>query len=125
VRHERERAGTLVQEPLQALEPVEVEIVRRLVEEQEVEAREEDRRERRSRGLAPGEGRRLLLERDRQPELGADRPRSRLQVAAAQREEAVERRGVRVALRRVGGEGRAELLELLLSPGRASASCGR
>ena len=88
--------GEAVDEALQPVEAVEVEVVRRLVEEQQVEAREQDRGQRGARGLAAGERRRLLLERDRQAELGADGPRAGLEVGAAEREEPLERRGVGV-----------------------------
>jgi hypothetical protein len=125
---------------LEPLESVEVEVVRRLVEQEQIEPREEDRGERRAPGLAAREGNRLLLERDRQAEVGADRPRARLEVAAAEREEQVERRDVRVTPGRIVGERDREPFELALrvrdadppgqeggevSPGRASGSCGR
>ena len=94
VRDDREAAGEAVDEALQALEAVEVEVVRRLVEQEQVEAGEQDRRERRPGGLPAGERRRLLLERDGQAELGADRSGACLEVAAAERQEALERGGV-------------------------------
>ena len=76
VRDDREAAREAVDEALQALEPVEVEVVRRLVEQEQVEAGEQDRGERGAGRLAAGERRRLLVERDRQAELGAHRPRT-------------------------------------------------
>ena len=91
-------------EPLEALEPVEVEIVRRLVEQEHVVAREQDRGQRQPRGLAARELLHRTVEPDGQPELGEHRGRARLEIAAAEREKAVERG--RVALTRVtpGGE---------------------
>jgi hypothetical protein len=59
VADDHERAGVAVDETLQPLEAVEIEVVRRLVEEQEVEAREQDRREGRA-GLLPARGRGAL-----------------------------------------------------------------
>ncbi len=87
-------ARKAVDEALEPVEPVEVEVVRRLVEQQDLEAREQDRREPGPRRLAAGERRRLLVERDREPELGARRSGSRLEVGAPEREEALERGGV-------------------------------
>ena len=70
-------------------------------------SRSRSKRERRiaasagSRRLAAGQGRRRLLERDVEPELGADGAGSMLEVAATEREEALERRAVRVGLPRL------------------------
>ena len=86
-------------EPLEALEPVEVEIVRRLVEQEHVVAREEDRGQREPRGLAARELLHRPVEPDGQPELGEHRGRARLEIAASECEKAVERG--RVALARV------------------------
>ena len=79
-------------EPLEAIEPVEVEVVRRLVEAEHVEAREQQRRERHARRLAAGERRQLGVERHRDTELRADLPRARLEICAAEREELVRAR---------------------------------
>ena len=94
VRDDGDSALEAVHEALEPVEAVEVEVVRRLVEEEQVVAGEEDRCQRRASGLAPRQCRRLLLERDGKAELGADGPRPRLEVASAQREEALERRRV-------------------------------
>ena len=103
VRDDGDPAREAVDEALQPVEAVEVEVVRRLVEEQQVEPRQQDRGQRGTRGLAAGERCRLLFERHRQAELGADRPRSHLEVGAAESEEPLERRGVgvRAPVRRV------------------------
>ena len=92
----RDAALEAVQEALEPVEAVEVEVVRRLVEEEQVVAGEEDRCQRRASDLAPRQRRRLLLERDGKAELGADGPRPRLEVGSAQREVALERRSVGV-----------------------------
>ena len=76
----------VVDEALQPVEAVEVEVVRRLVEEQQVEPREQDRGQRGARCLPTGERCRLLVQRDRQAELGADRPRPGLEVCATEGE---------------------------------------
>ena len=96
-------AREVVDEALQPVEAVEVEVVRRLVEEQQVEPREQDRGQRGARCLPAGERCRLLLQRDRQAELGADRPRPGLEVCATESEEPLQRRsvGVRAPVSRV------------------------
>ena len=89
------RAVEAREEHLEALEPGEVEVVRRLVEEQHVVAAEEDRRERRPRCLTAGEARERPLELDAEPELGEHGRRPRVEVGAAALEVRVERLGVR------------------------------
>ena len=80
-------ARALGDEALQAREAVEVEVVGRLVEQQDVEAAEQDRRQRRARRLAARERRRLQLEqRDVEPEVAQDGLRAWLEVGAAERE---------------------------------------
>ena len=97
VRDDHRAAGPLGDEPLQPRQAVEVEVVGRLVEQQDVEAREQDRGERRARGLAAGERRGLQVEqRGIQPEVAQDRLRARLEVGAAEREPRLERVGVAV-----------------------------
>ena len=91
VRDDREAACEAVDEALEPVEPVEVEVVRRLVEQQHVEAREQDRGQPRPCGLTAGERRRLLFERDGEPELGAGRACPGLEVGTAERKEALER----------------------------------
>ena len=91
-------AGALGHEPLEPREAVEVEVVGRLVEQQDVEAAEQDGRQRRARGLPAGERRRLEVEQGGiEPEVAQDRLGPRLEVRAAQPEPRLER--VRVALR--------------------------
>ena len=104
-------------ERLQALEAVRVEVVRRLVEEQEIGAREERGRERRPGCLAAGEAVERAREVDPEAELGAELRRARLEVTSAEGEEPVERAVVpRGRSRLVGREGerRRGLLELAL-----------
>ena len=52
VRHDHEPAAVTIEEPLEQLEPGEVEVVRRLVEQEHVGVGGEDRLELRPRGLA-------------------------------------------------------------------------
>ena len=96
MRDDREPAREAVDEALEPVEPVEVQIVRRLVEQEHVEAGEQDRRQPGPRRLAARERRRLLVERDGQPELRARRARPRLEICASEREEALERSRVRI-----------------------------
>ena len=90
-------ARALGDEALQPLQAVEVEVVGRLVEQQDVEAREQDRRERGAGGLPAGERGRLQREQRRvEPEVAQHRLGARLEVGAAEREPALERVGVGV-----------------------------
>src|SRR6185436_16784825 len=86
-----DRAVEALHEALEAFEPFEVEVVRRLVEAEDVEARQEQRRERHARRLAARQRRELLVEWRPQTELPRDLPRAPLQVRAAQREELLDR----------------------------------
>ena len=94
MRDDDEGALVRVDERLEPPEPVEVEVVRRLVEEQDVEPREQDRRERRAGCLAAREPSGVRMDADFQPELGAGRASAGLEVAAAEREERLQRGGV-------------------------------
>ncbi len=87
-------AREAVHEALEPVEAVEVEVVRRLVEQEQVIAREKDPGEGCPSRLAARERRRLLLQRDGEAELGADRPGACLQVGAPERQETLERCGV-------------------------------
>jgi hypothetical protein len=101
VRDDHGAAGALRDEALQPCQAVEVEVVGRLVEQQDVEAGEQDRGERRARGLATGERHRLQVEQGGiQPEVAQDRLGALLQVGATEREPRLERAGV--ALRGAG-----------------------
>ena len=117
MRDDGEAARVRVEEALEAVEAVEVEVVRRLVEQQHVEAGEQDRGEAGSRSLTARERRRLLLERHREPQVGTECSRPRLEVAAAKRGEALQgcRVGVGVPVARVQ-------LERLLSLRHARAA---
>jgi hypothetical protein len=100
VRHRDDRAWETADEALEPFEPVEVEVVRRLVEAEHVEAREEQGGERDARRLAAGKRGQRPVERQRQPELGADLARACVEVGTAEREEALE--GVVVRLGETG-----------------------
>src|ERR671924_233649 len=97
---------------LEPLETVEVEVVRRLVQQEHVEARQEERGERYPSCLAAGELGERPVERDAQAQVGAHRARPRLQIRPAQDEEALERRGVRDGLTRVSLERLRQPVEL-------------
>jgi hypothetical protein len=90
VRDDDDRSGEAVDEALEPLEAVLVEVVRRLVEQEEVGPREQHGRERRSRRLAARERDERAVEIDAEPELRAHSGGSRVEVAAAQREEPSE-----------------------------------
>ena len=96
MRDHRETAREGVEEALEPVEPVEVEVVRRLVEQEHVEAREQNRGQPGPSRLASGQRPRLLLERDGEPELGARRAGARLEIGAAECQEPLERRRVGV-----------------------------
>ena len=95
MRHDDDRARGLVHELLQPVETGEVQVVGRLVEQQDVEAAEQDRRERGARRLPAREHRDLDVEPvGGQAEIGAHRADARVEVVAAEREELLERVGV-------------------------------
>ena len=90
MRHEHERAAVRLEEGLEPLEAVEVEVVRRLVEQKDVEPGQENRGEPDARGLATGEALARPPEVEREPELGGDASRASLEVAAPERQVPVE-----------------------------------
>ena len=97
MRDDHRAARALGDEALEPLEAVEVEVVGRLVEEQDVEAREQDRRQRGAGGLAAGERDGLEVEqRGIEAEVAQDRLGARLEVGAAELEPGLERLGVAV-----------------------------
>jgi hypothetical protein len=97
VRDDHGAARTAADEVLEASEPVEIEVVRRLVEEQEREARQQDRGERGASGFAARQrGHRDPERRGIEPELAARRLRARLEVRATEREPGLQRGGVGV-----------------------------
>ena len=129
MRDEGDGARERVDEALEPREPFGVEVVGRLVEEQQVGLHEEDRRERRSRLLAPGQSFDRSFELDAQPETTAHHACARVEVAPSERQEARERRVVAVGQRsccsntsvvrrRTGERGRGAL-ELPLGRGDA------
>ena len=82
---------------LQAGEAVEVEVVRRLVEEEQVEARQQQRGQPDPGGLAAGEAAHRLAEQRRtETEVGPHVGEARLEVGRAERQPALQRRGVLV-----------------------------
>ena len=114
VRDDHERAAIRAEEPLEPFEPVEVEVVRRLVEEQQIEAGEQDRGQRDPGRLTPGQADELALEVDAESEVGAGRPRPRVEALGAERHEAVERHRVAVLRGEPGRESARRVLELAL-----------
>ena len=91
-------AGALGDEALEPVQAVEVEVVGRLVEQQHVEAREQDRGQRGAGGLAAGQRRGLEVEQAGvEPEVAQHGLRAGVEVGAAERQPALERLGVAVA----------------------------
>ena len=83
VRDDHERSGQRVDEALEPIEPREVEIVRRLVEQEHVEAGEQDRRKLCTRRFAAGERIERSVERLRSADLRADARGARVEVGTA------------------------------------------
>ena len=121
MRDEHDAGGEPVEEALEPLEAREVEVVRRLVEQEDVEAREQDRGERGAGRFAAGQRRHLAVGAPPETDVRRARRRPRLEVLAAEREEAVER--VRVGARelRLGAEPGRERVHLLLGCADAGA----
>ena len=128
MRHDHRAAGQLVvQEPLEALEAGEVEVVRRLVEQEHVEAGEHDRGQARPRRLPARERGHLEVEdAGREPEVGAHRADAGVEVGRAEREVALERVGVRVVGARAPGRpsARRRGVERVLGVGRDPGAPG-
>ena len=128
-------------EPLEPLQPVEVEVVGGLVEQQHVVAGQQQRREPGARGLPAGQRRHRGVERDAEPDVGRDRARALVEVGAAEGEPAVQRGGVGVVRTRRAGASASAAASIAccaaatpvrrarnaatVSPGRRSGSCGR
>ena len=110
-------------EPLEALQPVQVEVVRGLVEQQHVVARQEQRGQPRTGGLPAGQRRHRHVQRDAEPDVVRDGARTFLEVRAAEGEPAVQREGVRVVGARGAGaerlRGRVHLVLRTGDPGPA------
>ncbi len=100
MRDDHDRALEAGEERLETREPGEVEVVRRLVEQQHVVAAEQNRRERRPCSLAAREPVERSFELDAEAELGEHGRRARVEVGAATLEVRVER--LRVRLSQVG-----------------------
>ena len=120
VRDDHGGAVRVSDETLEPRKAVEVEVVRRLVEEEDVEARKQGRRELdagelAARQVAESRGRVVL-----HFELGADGSRTRGEVRTAEREVALERMCVRLDRLRIVGDLRRQAIELF-PRGRDSA----
>ena len=91
---EHNPGGQPAEKALEPCEAGEVEVVGRFVQEEHVEAREQDRGERRPCGLAAGEGLHLTVRAAAEPDVVEHRRGAGVEVLAAQREEAIEGVGV-------------------------------
>ena len=90
VRDEHDARGEPAEKALEPRQPGEVEVVRRLVEEEHVEASEQDRGERRPRCLSAGEAPQLAVGAAAEPDVVEHRSGAGVEVLAAEREVAIE-----------------------------------
>ncbi len=110
-------------EALEPVQAVEVEVVRRLVEEEDVVPGEEQRGEPRPRRLAAGEHRRLGVERDEQTEVRRDRLGPLLEVRSTEAQPALQGRRVGVVgAWDAAGERVRRVVQRRLRVGHAGAS---
>jgi hypothetical protein len=123
VRDRDQRRRQPEDEPLQPLEAVEVQVVGGLVEQEHVEARQQQGRQLDPGRLTAREVRRGAVKHlARQAELGGHRPGAGVDVGAAEREPAVEGGGVRVVgPRHAPGEGTGGGVEAGAGGGHAGA----
>ena len=121
MRDEHDTGREPVEEALEPVEAGEVEVVRRLVEQEHVEAGEQDRGERRASRLAAGERRELALGAPAEPDVVEHRARAGVEVLAAEQEVALERLGVGARQLRLGVEPRRERVHLVLRRADARA----
>ena len=123
VRDHDHRAGRVVHESLEPVEAREVEVVGGLVEEEDVEPTEQDRRERGAGRLAAGERADLYVHAvGREPDVGQHGFGPRVEIGTTEREEAVERLGVRVGDGRIRGHRLGERVECVARLGHSSAA---
>ncbi len=123
--HEDESSRKGPEEALESLQTVEVEVVRRLVEQEHVVAGEEDRRKRDPRSLPAGQAVASAFEVDVEAEVGAHRPGSRLEVGTPERQVALERMGVALLRDLATGERSCGVLELTLRAEHAGSTAQR
>ena len=122
VRHDDDPRARAGDEALEPVEPLEVEVVGRLVEQEDVEAGEQDCGQSGARGLAPGQRHhRQLQPLRRKPDVRAGRPRAGVQVVPAERQEPLERLRVRGDHGRLAVEPFGQRIEVRLRLGNARA----
>src|SRR6202007_3240995 len=105
VRDDDNRAVEAGDEALEPIEPGEIKIVRRLVEQEDVEAAEQDRRERGAGCFAAGERRERLRRLSGEAEVVQSTMHPRVEVGAAAGKEALEH--LRVSCGELGLAGEA------------------
>ena len=125
VRHEDQSSRIGPEEALQSLEAVEVEVVRRLVEQEHVVAREEDRRQCDTGRLPAGQPVASAFEVDVEAKVGAYGSRSCLEVGTSERQIALERVGVALLCDLATGERSCGVLELTLRAEGAGSTAQR
>ena len=126
VTHDDDATGEVVEEPLEALQSGEVEVVGRLVEEEHVEPAQQDRGQRRARGLAPRERVGGNVEQVLgHSEVGDHAAGARVEIGSPGTEVRVERSAVGVGdgvVARGRCQGRGRALELRLGRGDARSA---
>ncbi|MDQ1112324.1 hypothetical protein QE418_001772 [Microbacterium testaceum] len=102
VAHEHDAAAEPAHERLETLQPVEVQVVGRLIEQGDVETRQQQSCQTHARGLASGQTRHLGIRTDFQPQVGEHHRHPLVEVGGAAREPSFE--GCRVGI--VGSDSR-------------------
>jgi hypothetical protein len=121
VGHDDDAPASVPHEPLEPFEAVEIEVVRRLVEAEHVEPRQQECGQPRPRGLPSRERFERLVEPSAEAEAGADGGRPRRELVPSQREEPLE--GLRVGVRELVllAEPLGQLVQVGLRCGHAGA----
>ena len=110
--HDDECAGKAQGKAFEPVEAAEVEIVGRLVEQEHVEAREEDGGKRSTGPLSARDAHHRAVETDAEPELRTDSSTARLEIGAAERQKPFQSSRVAISsrgTRRQRSRGRLEL----------------
>ncbi len=121
VRDEHDAGRQVAQESFEPVEAGEIEVVRRLVEQEDVEAGEQDRGQSDPRRFASRERCEFTVRASSEADVVEHRADARFEVFAAKGEKAIERVGVGAGEFRLGAEAGGEAVHLLLGPADARA----